>query len=94
VLTVKAPRWLTHAKRLHPDDWLKRIAHGLSHLGPKRGVLLVQLPPTMAFDYARLAYFLERVPAWIRVAVEFRHPSSHEGNVFELLEKHGPRTAS
>ena len=90
LLSVKGPRWLTHAKRLlDPDDWLKRIAHGLSHLGPKRGVLLLQLPPTMAIDYGRLAYFLERVPAGIRVAVEFRHPSWHEGSVFELLEKHG-----
>jgi uncharacterized protein YecE (DUF72 family) len=27
LMTVKAPRWLTHAKRLlDPDDWLKRIA--------------------------------------------------------------------
>lgn len=90
VLTVKAPRWLTHARRLlDPDEWLARIARGLGHLGPKRGVLLVQLPPTMAFDYARLAYFLERVPDGFRVSVEFRHPSWHQDNIFELLEKYG-----
>jgi uncharacterized protein YecE (DUF72 family) len=89
-LTVKAPRGLTHARRLlDPDEWLARIARGLAHLGPKRGVLLVQLPPGMAFDYARLAYFLQRVPDGLRVAVEFRHPSWQQDSVFEILEKHG-----
>jgi hypothetical protein len=33
-------------------------------------------------------YFLARVPAWMRVAVEFRHPSWHDETVFALLERH------
>jgi uncharacterized protein YecE (DUF72 family) len=36
---------------------------------------------------ARLAYFLEQVPPWIEVAVEFRHPSWHTEEVFSLLER-------
>ncbi len=35
----------------------------------------------------RLAYFLEQVPPWIEVAVEFRHPSWHTEEVFSLLER-------
>jgi uncharacterized protein YecE (DUF72 family) len=90
VLSVKAPRGLTHAKRLfQPEPWLARIAHGLARLGERRGVLLVQLPPSAAVDRPRLAYFLECVPAALKVAVEFRHASWHCSAVFELLERRG-----
>src|SRR5688572_30843388 len=44
-LSVKAPRGLTHARRLHePEGWLTRIAKGVKRLGARRGVLLAQLP--------------------------------------------------
>jgi uncharacterized protein YecE (DUF72 family) len=88
-LSVKAPRGLTHAKRLHaPEAWVERVAAGWHELGDRRGVLLVQLAPGHVRDDARLDYFLARVPAWMRVAVEFRHPSWHDETVFALLERH------
>jgi uncharacterized protein YecE (DUF72 family) len=88
-LSVKAPRGLTHAKRLYsPEAWLHRISGSWHQLGDRRGVLLVQLPPGLVRDDARLAWFLERVPPWLRVAVELRHPSWHEEAVFSLLELH------
>jgi uncharacterized protein YecE (DUF72 family) len=90
LLTVKAPRGLTHGARLYaPEGWLARVARGMRYLGRKRGALLVQLPPGMEYDHPRLAYFLERLPAWQRVAVEFRHPSWHREEVFGLLEARG-----
>jgi uncharacterized protein YecE (DUF72 family) len=89
LMSVKASRTLTHFKRLYqPEEWLAAIAEGVGYLGEKRGVLLVQLPPQFAFDYARLAYFLEQLPTWLKTAVEFRHPSWHQEAVFELLEHH------
>jgi uncharacterized protein YecE (DUF72 family) len=89
-LSVKAPRGLTHARKLYaPEEWLQRIAAGWHELGDKRAVLLVQLAPTQVRDDARLEYFLARLPSWIRTAVEFRHPSWHDDRVFELLERHG-----
>jgi len=89
-MTVKAPRGLTHAKRLYaPEVWLERIARGLHHLHGKRGPLLVQLPPRMERDHDRLAYFLGQVPSWIQVVVEFRHPSWNQDDVFDLLERFG-----
>jgi uncharacterized protein YecE (DUF72 family) len=89
-ITVKAPRGLTHGARLYaPEVWLARISRSLRALDRVRGVLLVQLPPDMAYDYARLAYFLGQLPEWLRVAFEFRHPSWHQEAVFELLEQHG-----
>ena len=89
-LSVKAPRGLTHAKKLYaPEVWIDRIARCWHELGDKRAVLLVQLPPGMPRDDARLDYFLGALPDWIRVAVEFRHESWHVEDVFRLLERHG-----
>jgi uncharacterized protein YecE (DUF72 family) len=89
-LTVKAPRGLTHSKRLYaPEVWIERIVAGWHELGERRGVLLVQLHPGHERDDARLDYFLGRLPRWVRVAVEFRHPSWHDEAVFALLERHG-----
>jgi uncharacterized protein YecE (DUF72 family) len=90
LLSVKAPGALTHVKRLFaPEGWLARIGRSLSRLGARRGVLLVQLPPGAAADHPRLAYFLERVPRGLRVAVEFRNATWHQESVFQLLEQHG-----
>jgi uncharacterized protein YecE (DUF72 family) len=89
-LSVKAPRGLTHARKLYaPEKWLQRIREGWHELGDKRAVLLVQLPPSQPRDDIRLAYFLQLVPDWIRMAVEFRHHSWHCEQTFALLAEHG-----
>jgi uncharacterized protein YecE (DUF72 family) len=89
-LSVKAPRGLTHAKRLYaPEAWVERITAAWHELDGRRAVLLVQLHPAAARDDARLEYFLSLLPDWVRVAVEFRHPSWHVEEVFALLERHG-----
>ncbi len=88
-LSVKAPRGLTHARKLlEPETWIDRISAGWHELDGKRAVLLVQLAPAQARDDARLDYFLRLMPPWIRVAVEFRHPSWHCDEVFALLAEH------
>ena len=89
-LSVKAPRGLTHAKKLYaPEVWIERIARCWHELGDRRAVLLVQLPPNLERDDSRLEYFLAALPDWIRVAVELRHPSWNDDAVFSLLERHG-----
>jgi uncharacterized protein YecE (DUF72 family) len=88
-LSVKAPRGLTHAKRLYaPEVWVARMASCWHELAGRRGVLLVQLAPSHVRDDDRLDYFLRLLPPWLRVAVEFRHPSWHDEGVFALLERH------
>lgn len=90
LLSVKASRGLSHARRLHgPESWIDRIASSWHELGDRRGVLLVQTPPDQSRDDARLEYFLARLPVWMRVAVELRHPSWHDEAVFGLLERYG-----
>ncbi|WP_128548053.1 DUF72 domain-containing protein [Larkinella soli] len=89
-LTVKAPRGLTHAKKLYaPEQWLERIKTCWHTLGEKRAILLVQLTPHLACDYGRLEYFLSQVPPWMQVTVEFRHPTWHTEAIFSLLERYG-----
>ncbi|WP_134768043.1 DUF72 domain-containing protein [Nocardioides sp. 1609] len=88
-MSVKAPRGLTHAKRLlEPEAWVERIAASWHELRDRRAALLVQLPPTFERDDARLEWFLDRLPWWVPVAVELRHPSWVDDGVFELLERH------
>lgn len=92
VMSVKAPRGLTHGKKLYaPEQWVTRIAAGWHELRDRRAMLLVQLPPQLSRDDDRLGYFLGRLPRWLPTAVEFRHPSWVHEDVFDLLARH--RTA-
>jgi uncharacterized protein YecE (DUF72 family) len=89
-LSVKAPRGLSHARRLYrPEPWTDRLATGWHQLGDRRAVLLVQLPPNLERDDARLDWFLGCLPRWLPVACELRHPSWHTEDVFRLLARHG-----
>jgi uncharacterized protein YecE (DUF72 family) len=89
-MSVKAPRGLTHARKLlEPEGWIGRIGAGWHELGDKRAVLLVQLGPGQGRDDARLDWFLGALPGWIKVAVEFRHPDWHHEDVFALLAARG-----
>jgi uncharacterized protein YecE (DUF72 family) len=90
VLAVKAPRGLTHQRRLFgPERWIERIREGLARLAPIRSILLVQLSPRFEIDLARLEYFLARLPSHLQVAVEMRHPSWHQEATFQLLDDFG-----
>lgn len=89
-MSVKAPGLLTHVRRLYaPEGWAARIGAAFAALGDRAGVLLVQPSPALAYDPARLDYFLGCVPRHVRVAVELRHPSWHRDELFGLLERHG-----
>lgn len=87
-MSVKAHRGLTHYRRLSsPEPWIERFERCWQTLGDRRGVLLVQLHPEQRRDDERLDSFLASMPAWIRVAVELRHPSWNDATVYALLER-------
>jgi uncharacterized protein YecE (DUF72 family) len=92
LITLKAPRQLTHSKRLYsPEKWMHGISRDLHQLrqGPdKLGPLLVQLSPFFEKDLPRLRYFLQQIPAWLQPVLEFRHPSWHVEDTFNLLEEY------
>ena len=84
--TLKAPRRITHDKRLREAEgevgaFLQRAAA----LGSKLGVLLFQLPPYLRKDVPRLQAFLDLLPAETRAAFEFRHASWQDDEVYEAL---------
>ncbi|MCJ2054057.1 DUF72 domain-containing protein [Methylobacterium sp. J-070] len=56
---VKVPRAITHERRLFDvDEVLARFLVEVAGLGPKLGPLLLQLPPSLAFDRASAERFL------------------------------------
>jgi uncharacterized protein YecE (DUF72 family) len=84
--TLKAPRRITHdAKLQRCEDTLQAFCRTARTLGPKLAVLLFQLPPNFKKNLEVLSAFLELLPAGMRAAFEFRHPSWLEADVFETL---------
>jgi uncharacterized protein YecE (DUF72 family) len=85
---VKGSRFITQMKKLNVEPksiriFFKRIRPLKEHLGP----ILWQLPPTLHKDAERLDKFLRQLPQQHRYAVEFRHPSWLEEDIFKILEK-------
>ncbi len=64
VFSVKAPRFITHIRRLRePEESLANfLASGLFRLGAKLGPILWQLPPNFGFDAERVGAFLAALP--------------------------------
>ena len=86
---IKASRYLTHVRRLQePAEAVARMLDHAAGLGDKLGPVLLQLPPNLQADAARLDDTLARFPAGQRVAVEPRHDSWFVDDVYALLAKH------
>jgi uncharacterized protein YecE (DUF72 family) len=87
---IKAPRRITHIKRLkdaaEDTAYLLRV---VAALGPSLGCLLFQLPPNLGVDLDRLDAFLALLPEGTRAAFEFRHPSWREADVQGRLAARG-----
>ena len=84
--TLKAPRRITHDKRLR--EAASNVAEFLRRagvLGERLGVVLFQLPPYLKKDVPRLADFLALLPPGTRAAFEFRNDSWHDDEVYETL---------
>ncbi len=89
VVGVKMSRYLSHIKRLRePQEPVARFLERAAGLGPKLGPVLLQLPPNLQADQARLADTLALFPPDVRVAVEFRHPSWYVDPIAALLQEH------
>jgi uncharacterized protein YecE (DUF72 family) len=83
---MKASRRITHNARLKDEDGsLTYFLRAVNPLGPRLGPTLFQLPPTFKKDVTRLQEFLSRLPRHWPAAVEFRHQSWFDEEVYELL---------
>jgi uncharacterized protein YecE (DUF72 family) len=87
---MKASRRITHNNRLKDeDDSLGYFLRAVSPLGARLGPTLFQLPPTLKKDVDLLKGFLTKLPRRWVAAMEFRHPSWFDDQVYELLRSHG-----
>jgi len=83
---LKASQRITHFQRLRDVEESVRFFCNMARLlEAKLGPLLFQLPPSFRKDAARLAGVLELIPADLRAAFEFRHPTWFDDEVYGLL---------
>jgi uncharacterized protein YecE (DUF72 family) len=90
--SVKVPRDITHVRKLvHCAPELTRFLAETSALGPKREVLLVQLPPLLAYDASVSGEFFEMFQSMYdgNMALEPRHASWFEPEVEAWLDSIG-----
>jgi uncharacterized protein YecE (DUF72 family) len=86
---LKASRRITHLRRLKDvEEALSMLIRVSGALKQRLGPLLFQLPPNLKKDVPRLRAFLALVPPEQRVALEFRHPSWFDDEIFGLLRDH------
>ncbi len=91
---LKMSRLVTHLKRLAEVEGrpLANFFQRFEPLRPRLGPVLVQLPPSLAFEAGRVQAFfalLRERHAEHRYALEARHKSWFEETALDLLEQYG-----
>ncbi len=91
LFSVKAPRFITHVRRLKQVDvpLANFFASGVLRLGAKLGPILWQLPPSLRYDREVLEKFLRALPQNTNVAA--RLARKHDAKVKPAWLKPGPR---
>lgn len=93
--SAKLPKEITHILRLqHVEEKLARFLDEVMHLQEKLGCLLVQLPPSLAFDRHVVDAFLSllRQRANMTLACEARHLSWFGNEAARVLQAHDVTT--
>jgi uncharacterized protein YecE (DUF72 family) len=86
---LKAPQEVTHVRRLAgAGELVASLLEVTGTLKERLGPLLFQLPPNFKKDVPRLRAFLALLTPGCRAALEFRHPSWFDEQVFGLLREH------
>lgn len=90
VFCCKAHQRITHILRLKESEFTGVFFKAIDPLRSARrlGPVLFQLAPNFKCDVPLLEAFLEKLPAEVRVAFEFRNASWLVDEVYRLLEKH------
>lgn len=91
MFTVKAPRLITHFKRLREaKDALQGFYDTVRNgLGEKLGCILFQFPSSFVYEEHRLERILNLVDGSFRNVVEFRHRTWWNPAVFNAFEAKG-----
>jgi uncharacterized protein YecE (DUF72 family) len=87
---MKASRRVTHNNRLRDEDGsLGYFLRAVNPLGDRLGPTLFQLPPNFKKDMDRLQEFLAALPRQWPAAMEFRHASWFDEDVYDALKNRG-----
>ncbi len=87
---MKASRRVTHNNRLKDEDGsLGYFLRAINPLGERLGPTLFQLPPNFKKDMDRLQGFLGALPRHWEAAMEFRHSSWFDDEVYDALKNRG-----
>ena len=90
--SVKMPKWLTHEACLEDSgEPLRQFLGDIGGLGRKLGCVLVQLPPSLAYDPRTVETFFAALRARYRgpAVCEPRHATWFTGAADARLEAHG-----
>ena len=90
LICAKTPKAITHEAGLtNVEKEMKAFLEVMQQLGPKLGVILIQLPPSFKATQAPfLAEFLGYLPGDVRYAVEFRNRTWYTPETVALLSSH------
>ncbi len=89
LFAVKAPRTITHLKKLRNcKESLDLFLDRIQAFGDRLGPILFQLPPRWHCNAQRLGEFLELLPVNNRYTFEFRDHSWHTDEIYDLLADH------
>lgn len=88
----KISRFLTHLKRLHePEEPLERFFEIFEKMKKVCGPVLVQLPPSLKFDYDRAEHFYKILKTQYKdydFAMEVRHQTWLQDDSLTLMSKY------
>jgi uncharacterized protein YecE (DUF72 family) len=87
---VKAPRFITHMKKLKGcEEPVREFLGRARNLGASLGPILYQLPPRWAYHRERIEEFLDLLPRDLVHAFEFREASWMTAELLALLDARG-----
>jgi uncharacterized protein YecE (DUF72 family) len=88
----KLSRYITHMKKLkEPEEPLARFFDVFAPMQPRMGPVLIQLPPSLKWDYDRAAHLyghLKKLYAEYAFVLEVRHATWLENDSLNLMAQH------
>lgn len=83
--SIRVPREITHVDLLNAPERTREFLRTVEQLDRRLGAVLFTTPPTFGCEVDRFTNVLDAIPAGVRTAWEFRHPSWMCPDVLERL---------
>lgn len=87
LFSVKLSRQITHFRKLRVEkSMIDGFTEKYKTLKDKLGVVLIQLPPSLKFDYSLVSEFISNLDKSIKYTVEIRNKTFLNDDFFEILK--------